>query len=137
MVDLDYFKKVNDQYGHQAGDKVLTYFASYLKESLRPYDSIGRYGGEEFLLCLPDANVEDAKTIVERIREELANNAVEITGPDGKPLLIKVTASFGVSSISKDHPTSEAIETADMAMYQAKSEGRNRVKTYRYETAET
>lgn len=134
MVDLDYFKKVNDQYGHQAGDKVLTYFASYLKESLRPYDSIGRYGGEEFLLCLPDANVDDAKAIMERIREELSTHSVDIMGPNNQPLSINITASFGVSSISKGHPASEAIETADMAMYEAKSAGRNQVKTYQYET---
>lgn len=136
MVDLDYFKKVNDQYGHQAGDKVLAYFASYLKESLRPYDSVGRFGGEEFLLCLPDANVDDAKTIMERVREELAHQQIDITGADGKPLTINITASFGVSSISKRHPTSQAIETADIAMYEAKSAGRNCVKVYRYSAAE-
>lgn len=133
MVDLDYFKKVNDQYGHQAGDKVLTYFASYLKDSLRPYDSIGRFGGEEFLLCLPDASVEDANAIMERIREELATHTVDIIGPNNQPLSIKITASFGVSSISTGHPTSEAIETADIAMYEAKSAGRNQVKIYRYD----
>lgn len=136
MVDLDYFKKVNDQYGHQAGDKVLTYFASYLKDSLRPYDSIGRFGGEEFLLCLPDADVDDAKAIMERIREELSTHTVDIIGPNNQPLSISVTASFGVSSISKGHPASEAIETADMAMYEAKSAGRNRVRVYQYDAAE-
>ncbi len=132
MVDLDYFKKVNDQYGHQAGDKVLTYFAHYLKESLRSYDSIGRYGGEEFLLCLPDTSVDDAKVIMDRVREELAAQPIDIVGPKNQPLSINITASFGVSSISKGHPTSEAITSADLAMYEAKSAGRNQVSAYYY-----
>ncbi len=132
MVDLDYFKKVNDQYGHQTGDKVLTYFANYLKESLRPYDSIGRYGGEEFLLCLPDTRVDDAKTIMDRIREELTAQSIDIVGPTNQPLSLSITASFGISSISKGHPTTEAIETADLAMYEAKEAGRNQVRTYYY-----
>ncbi|UZE97394.1 diguanylate cyclase [Alkalimarinus alittae] len=132
MVDLDYFKKVNDQYGHQAGDEVLMFFANYLKERLRPYDSIGRYGGEEFLLCLPDTSINDTEAIMNRIREDLAAQPIDITGLDGQPYSIKITASFGVSSISKRHPISEAVETADIAMYQAKSAGRNRVKTYHY-----
>lgn len=133
MVDLDYFKKVNDQYGHQAGDQVLTFFANYVKDSLRPYDSIGRYGGEEFLLCLPDTTIEEAETIMNRIREDLAAQPINIQGVNEKPYSIHITASFGVSSICKGHPISEAVETADMAMYQAKSDGRNRVRTFYYD----
>ncbi|WP_250654717.1 diguanylate cyclase [Alkalimarinus coralli] len=137
MVDLDYFKKVNDQYGHQVGDKVLTYFATYIKKSLRPYDSVGRYGGEEFLICLPDTTITDAKTIMERIREDLANQVIEIKEPDKRTLTLSITASFGISSLCKGHPISEAIETADMAMYEAKTAGRNKVKTHHYEAVAT
>ncbi len=132
MVDLDFFKKVNDQYGHQAGDKVLNFFANYLKENLRPYDSVGRYGGEEFLLCLPNSTIKDAATIMERLREDLASHPITIKGPNHTNIEINITASFGISSMSKDHPPSQAIDTADSAMYDAKTAGRNQVRIYHY-----
>lgn len=130
MVDIDYFKKVNDQYGHLAGDKVLKFFAHYLKENIRPYDSVGRYGGEEFLIFLPDASLTDAHVIMERLRKELSNQPIEITN-EGTATL-NITASFGISLMSKNHPPSQAIENADIAMYEAKSNGRNKVTLYKY-----
>jgi len=130
MVDLDFFKQVNDNYGHKAGDNVLTFFANYLKMNLRPYDSVGRYGGEEFLLCLPDSAVKEAELIMERLRKNLAIHPIKIKDPEKQDIEINITASFGISSMSKGHPPSQAIEEADMAMYEAKSGNRNQVRIY-------
>lgn len=130
MVDIDFFKKVNDQYGHLAGDKVLKFFVNYLNMNLRPYDSVGRYGGEEFLICLPDADVEEAQIIMERLRMKLATHPIKIKDKANKQIEISITASFGISSMRKGHSPGKAIELADVAMYEAKSASRNQVQIY-------
>ncbi len=118
LVDIDYFKKVNDQFGHLAGDYVLQKFADCLSNNVRPYDFIGRYGGEEFIICLPDTDVEQAALVAERMRE-----SVEALEVDYLHARIKVTGSFGVAvydSHSSD-TLDELIEKADGAMYVAKN----------------
>jgi diguanylate cyclase (GGDEF)-like protein len=121
MMDLDHFKSVNDDYGHLVGDKVLVAFARYISAHLRPYDKIFRYGGEEFLLCLPDTDLHTGSEIVDRLREELGSltHDVEGSGP------IRVTVSFGLALLDPDVSVEETIDRADKALYAAKAHGRN------------
>jgi two-component system, cell cycle response regulator len=126
LTDIDHFKKVNDTYGHQAGDLVLRRFSKTLSASMRPYDFIGRYGGEEFVVCLSGADEREARSAAERMRRQIEE--VEIALPDGlQP--IRITASFGISSYAPEpgETMDLLIKRADDALYRAKDEGRNRV----------
>lgn len=123
IVDIDHFKSVNDLYGHPAGDKALSMVARFLMENLRVYDITFRYGGEEFLLCLPETDLAEAEQLLNRIRESLSESAIEL--PDGKT--IRITASFGVTPLNAGESISDVIERADHALLCAKSRGRNRV----------
>jgi diguanylate cyclase len=123
MVDCDHFKDINDSYGHGRGDGVLCAMGRHIQTRLRPYDRAYRLGGEEFLLCLPDSSVEQAKAIVERIRAELAQHPVTLD--DGRA--IQITASFGIASLHANCTIDEILERADRALYAAKAAGRNRV----------
>jgi diguanylate cyclase (GGDEF)-like protein len=124
MVDIDYFKPVNDTYGHQAGDVVLKEFANCLRKTIRPYDIICRYGGEEFLLIAEVNSEREAKQLFERVRE--AVSALEIKVAQTR---ITITASFGVYVVtpSGQLTLNDMVKHADKALYQAKAEGRNRV----------
>ena len=126
LTDIDHFKDVNDTRGHQAGDTVFQWFAEILSTSVRPYDFIGRNGGEAFVVCLPGASLSQAETIAERMRA-----ITEITGimPQERTQPIFITASFGVASFT-GNPLDTMIlfiKRADDALYRAKHEGRNRV----------
>lgn len=123
MMDLDHFKSVNDQHGHLAGDKVLIGFARYVMAHLRPYDKLFRYGGEEFLICLADTDVETGHAIIDRLREELATLPFEA---DGKGQF-HVTVSFGLTALDPGMAVERSIDQADKALYVAKESGRNRV----------
>jgi len=126
IMDIDQFKQINDKYGHQVGDLVLQEVSATLVNSCRGYDFSGRYGGEEFILCLPGADKWSTYQIAERMRSSI--ECQKILLPDKKNY-IKVTASFGVAAMLPDQPKSsdELIKQADDALYQAKNEGRNRV----------
>ena len=126
LTDIDYFKKVNDNYGHNTGDLVLQRFSEKLSESIRPYDFAGRYGGEEFVICLPDANDLQARVIAERMRKKVEE--MKIIPPDD-PQSSGITASFGVASyrLESEDSLDSLTKRADKAMYRAKGEGRNRV----------
>ena len=126
MVDLDLFKSINDTYGHQAGDAVLEAVSGYLLRSLRKYDHIYRYGGEEFVLVLPDTRPDAARPVVERLRKGLAGLAIQL--PDGP--LLRMTASFGIAPLAPDGSVRDSIEHADAAMYAAKEAGRNQVRVW-------
>ncbi|MDX1764816.1 MAG: diguanylate cyclase [bacterium] len=126
IVDLDHFKRINDTYGHQIGDLVLQCTAQYFADNLRPYDWFCRYGGEEFLVCLPNTSVDTAQTILDRFRSGLAESP--ITCDDA--VLIKITVSVGVAAMSADVSLKETIARADCAMYTAKRAGRNRLCTW-------
>ncbi|MCW2499562.1 MAG: diguanylate cyclase, partial [Frankiales bacterium] len=121
LIDLDNFKAVNDEYGHLVGDQVLRGSADVLKAGLRPTDLLGRFGGEEFCLLLPGADVTEACAVAERLRTALALDPV--AG-------LRVTASFGVYASEPLDPDRlrEALARADLALYVAKAEGRNRVR---------
>lgn len=134
MFDLDHFKAVNDRYGHLAGDEVLKAIGSLLHAQSRAGDICCRYGGEEFLLLLPEMNRAMARDCAERLRMTLAGTAIH--HGDGKSL--QVTASFGVAVYPQDGSSSEAlIAAADAALYAAKAAGRNRVQCATEDTAAT
>ena len=126
VCDLDHFKAVNDRFGHAAGDAVLREVAARLAAEVRTPDLVTRFGGEEFIIMLPDAGLEAAAIIAERLREAVC--AAPVALPCGAS--IAVTASFGVSTVLWDESNAEtAIRRADAALYRAKRQGRNRVVT--------
>jgi len=121
LIDVDHFKKVNDSFGHLAGDLVLQGISTIFTRSLRPYDSVGRYGGEEFLLILPNCGIEGALLRAEQIRAAVQSARFK----DGDTTL-QVTASFGVASVAPSHYEPDSVMRAiDAALYRAKSSGRN------------
>jgi len=124
MLDLDHFKRVNDEFGHAAGDAVLVATVQSLTTLLRPYDRIYRYGGEEFLICMPSTNLEQANKVAERMRVAIAEQSVEL---NNSKETLQITASFGVAVLTPHRTIEESIDHADKAMYQAKQTGRNRV----------
>jgi len=126
MADIDHFKKVNDSFGHEVGDMVLRDFSASLLEHCRPYDFLGRHGGEEFVIGLPNTRTEQAVEIAERMRR--AAEKLEISIP-GIIQPIRVTASFGVATtlMGVRESLRDLTTRADHAMYQAKTQGRNRV----------
>lgn len=126
IADIDHFKDVNDTYGHQAGDKILQDFSRCLSLACREYDFIGRYGGEEFIICLPGADEEHTLSTAERLRQAVEKNCTLLANGTNK---VFVTASFGVAAINAgQHLTiDELISRADNALYLAKGDGRNRV----------
>ena len=124
LVDLDHFKRVNDEYGHLTGDDVLAESAARLRSVLRPHDLLGRFGGEEFVVLLPDADVAEAQGVAERLR--VALQSTPIAG-------IVITASVGLYASDAVEPDRlrEALTCADVALLTAKREGRNNVRCYR------
>ncbi|WP_423761893.1 GGDEF domain-containing protein [Burkholderia sp. NLJ2] len=123
-LDLDHFKAVNDSYGHQTGDQVLQRFVKKCLDAIRPYDGVARVGGEEFMVLLPQAALDTACLVGERIRAAIAGTPFE--NGDGKP--IEVTVSVGISEFGRDGETIDAIlRKADERLYEAKHQGRNRV----------
>lgn len=124
MTDLDHFKHVNDTYGHLAGDEVLREAAKRMRASMRPYDAVGRYGGEEFLVVIPGCNVSSAMSRAEELRQAIGKNPVET--PEG---MIQVTMSLGVAVGAKPAELEGLLRLADAALYEAKNKGRNQVAT--------
>jgi len=123
VIDLDHFKQINDRHGHRAGDETLRTFVDLVKRTLRPSDIVGRIGGEEFALILPDATIEGAAMAAERLRQLIENEVVTLAGTH-----LRFTVSLGVAQYGRDGDTYESvIETADSRMYRAKQLGRNRV----------
>lgn len=125
MVDLDHFKDVNDSYGHQVGDRVLQGFAGIAQGCLRRQDILGRYGGEEFMVLLPDASHDMAMTVAQRICTTVATTPVLVRGGDGP---IRITVSIGVAVGDDKTSLDRLIGLADQAMYRAKTAGRNRIE---------
>ena len=123
MFDIDFFKKVNDSYGHLAGDEVIKQTAVTARSNLRQSDSIGRYGGEEFGIILPETDAEGARIICERIRENIESSIVQTTAAP-----IRYTVSIGIAQLSDTAKSyMEWMQQADEALYAAKKGGRNRV----------
>ncbi|MCG8037294.1 MAG: diguanylate cyclase [Candidatus Thiodiazotropha taylori] len=126
MMDIDHFKQINDNHGHQEGDMVLKTVIRYILDSIRPFDMVFRYGGEEFLLCLPGTDLVTANFALERLRKGIEK--LIITGITS--VEIRVTASFGMTALSNEIFIEESIHRADQALYHAKTTGRNRLITW-------
>ena len=123
MLDIDHFKKINDTYGHAAGDLVLVQLADVLRSVLRAADLCGRFGGEEFVCLLPETSVSEALILAERLRARLVEQAV-----CSEAGAILFTVSIGVSvAMPEDISIDQLIHRADMALYEAKKSGRNRI----------
>jgi diguanylate cyclase (GGDEF)-like protein len=123
FMDLDRLKTINDTCGHAVGDEVLLGTVRYLTRCLRPYDRVFRYGGDEFLLCLPGTDLATGQAVIARIREGLCSGSA-LEGPSG--IAVQVTASFGLAVLDPGVPVEESIERADQALLLAKTAGRNR-----------
>ena len=122
MIDIDFFKKVNDTYGHASGDEVLRTVASVIKAQLRESDIPARYGGEEFAVLLPYTHIDEAKIVGERLRKAVEETTVSLDN-----LNINVTISMGLAEFRQDESGEELFAQADKALYKAKESGRNRV----------
>ncbi|HJK91435.1 MAG TPA: sensor domain-containing diguanylate cyclase [Polyangiaceae bacterium LLY-WYZ-15_(1-7)] len=130
-MDLDHFKRVNDEHGHAAGDAVLRVFAQRVRRLVRRRDVFIRRGGEEFVLVLPDCDLEVARAAAERVRHSMADNPIRLDdhhGPDGGPLLVDQRVSVGVALWRPDETPSELDRRADEALYAAKRKGRDRIE---------
>jgi len=127
LLDIDHFKNVNDRFGHKFGDVVLRLVAQTLKEDLRNYDRVGRWGGEEFLLILPGTELRDAVTVAERLRSKTA--AVQTSLENGETFSIHISLGTACTT-GQFQSLAKLIDAADQALYQAKQSGRNRVCTF-------
>lgn len=123
MIDLDFFKDINQNTGHRGGDQVLKFFAQFMRANLRQEDVLCRLGGDEFAILLPDTTPDLAAVLFERIKTKLAKMELSI---DGRPRL-KVSFSCGVAGFKPDYLPEDLIEEADHSLYSAKARGRNRV----------
>lgn len=125
MIDFDHFKQINDTYGHNAGDRVLQHVSDIARQSLRETDLLGRIGGEEFAVLLPDTDIEGARVLAERLRERVETTATRSEGGDD----ISMTLSVGICSLKQnERDASDLLRRADAALYKAKHGGRNRVE---------
>jgi diguanylate cyclase (GGDEF)-like protein len=124
MLDVDYFKKINDSYGHAIGDMALSSLARLLKNNLRDTDLLCRFGGEEFVALLPNTNVAQAEEIANLLKKEMMSTTVVLT----QESVLSLTASFGVSDVGDT--LEDLLGHADKAMYRAKNGGRNQVIAY-------
>lgn len=123
VIDLDLFKHINDEYGHAAGDKVLSTVATKIVESIRESDILCRYGGEEFVLLLPETNMDDAIPLLDKLRSEIERCPFRY-----KETPVSVTLSCGVAQFTRNETLDDVFERADQAMYEAKDAGRNQVR---------
>jgi diguanylate cyclase len=126
LIDLDWFKRINDAYGHPTGDEVLRTFAITLFANIRNIDKFGRYGGEEFLLVLPDTSSDAAARILDRLRSIIADLDWSAFSPG-----LRVTISAGVATLAANENPDAVLARADAALYSAKARGRNRIATAR------
>mgnify|MGYP000114741760 CR=1 FL=1 len=122
MADIDYFKKINDTYGHLAGDEVLRQISRCLEDAVREFDTVSRYGGEEFMIILSKASPDTARRVAERIRTRVKKARIEYGGH-----VLSVTISQGIAEVVKDDTVNGLLQRADVALYLAKMQGRDRI----------
>jgi diguanylate cyclase (GGDEF)-like protein/PAS domain S-box-containing protein len=126
LIDIDHFKQINDTYGHAAGDQALIAFTTIFQKHIREIDVFARFGGDEFVLLLPETNQEQAFVVLERIRLALSTQPIDL---DGKP--VALTFSSGIASLSGDQQSIDSLlSQADQALYRAKEAGRNNIVRY-------
>lgn len=137
MIDIDYFKHVNDTYGHAAGDFILKTTAKIIRSHLREYDIASRYGGEEFSIILPFTKEDEAVMVAERLRKAVANKVINIEHVNKKndTKTIQITISLGIYSFKKTDSSEDLLMNADKALYEAKESGRNKVVIYKPENS--
>lgn len=123
MFDIDFFKHINDSYGHDVGDKVLKTISNTVSSNIRATDILARYGGEEFVIIAPETTLEDAKALAEKLRKEIESFLFE----EG----FSITCSFGVTSLNQEDTRETILKRVDEALYKAKREGRNKVVAYK------
>jgi len=124
MLDLDYYKEINDTYGHNVGDQALRQITQLCQEGIREVDILARYGGDEFIILLPETTLDQAAEIAERLRSNMESSQIEIDS-----ITISTTLSIGVSgTVNKHTELTELLKWADVALYKAKQAGRNRVR---------
>lgn len=126
LLDIDYFKNINDNYGHDIGDEVLKQIASLLEQNIRPEDMVGRFGGEEFIIILNEINLSTVVEIAERCRLQIENMQIQISPTSS----IHLTASFGIAIRKQSETNENIIRLADQALYLAKTKGRNQIEHY-------
>jgi diguanylate cyclase (GGDEF)-like protein len=127
LLDIDHFKSINDRYGHKSGDEALRQLANILSENLRQYDRAGRWGGEEFIVILPETELQEAMHVAERLRSRVEQ--ASISPENGETFSMQI--SLGVASVCAPYPSlAKLIDAADTALYEAKQSGRNRVRCY-------
>jgi two-component system cell cycle response regulator len=124
ILDIDYFKSINDTYGHDAGDDVLQDFAIRIRKSIRGIDLACRYGGEEFVVVMPETDMAVATMVAERLRRRIASEPFPI---QKGAKMIEVTISIGIAALGPNDKAAAVIKRADLALYRAKRDGRNRV----------
>lgn len=129
MLDVDHFKKVNDQWGHEIGNQALKLIAACIIKNIRKLDIACRYGGEEFSIILPSSDITTSARVAERIRQSIETTPLIISHADGREISIPLTASSGLSMYTGgiENTPNHLVEAADEQLYKAKSEGRNRV----------
>lgn len=128
MLDIDFFKAINDNYGHDVGDKVLSEFSLRLTDVFRDYDILGRIGGEEFAVCLPNTTNDEAKMACERLRKHIEEMHIDAVSDNGEDIVVNVTVSIGFILANGNAPcVDELLKLADQALYHAKRHGRNQV----------
>lgn len=132
MTDIDFFKHVNDTYGHAVGDLVLKTVSKVMRSQLREYDIAGRYGGEEFAILLPFTKTDEAKMVAERLRKSIEEKIIDISevNPEAKDKNINVTISLGIHELTEKDCEEDLLKNADKALYKAKESGRNKVVVY-------
>ncbi len=128
MLDIDHFKRVNDTYGHQAGDVTLSTLGSLIKTALREMDVVARYGGEEFLIICTNTAIDGATAVAERLRHLVESHQIKIPGDPGGSQTIQISISIGAAGLSTIFDSkNKLVQAADQALYRAKQAGRNRV----------
>ena len=123
MLDVDHFKRINDDHGHQTGDEVLRAISDRCRNTLRSNDVLGRYGGEEFAIVFPETNLDEAGAVAERLRVAVAESPIKV-GEDA----LGVTVSIGLAAYAPGKDTHKLLQRADAALYDAKRDGRNLVR---------
>ncbi|MCQ2957862.1 MAG: GGDEF domain-containing protein [Candidatus Gastranaerophilales bacterium] len=127
MLDVDFFKKANDTYGHYVGDVVLKHFAEIINDEVREYDFPARYGGEEFFIILPSTTIDEAKKVADRLRERIEKEEFDISKFNNTVKTLHITTSIGLTSLENDIDVKKLYVNVDKALYEAKQTGRNRV----------
>ncbi len=127
LIDIDHFKQINDDCGHQVGDMVLSYLGRLLLQAIRETDIVARYGGDELMIIAPNTSTSMAGTLAERLRQHVETHQLVLTNISNNPQEVRFTVSIGVASLDEGIPDCQAfIQNIDTALYRAKQEGRNR-----------